>query len=187
MAEDPRVRRSRERIRASALDLLSEHGLGGFSVDEVSRRSGVAKTTIYRHWPTGEALALDAAAGSSAPLDIRDTGTLEGDIRSLAAQLGDLLQTAAWSAIVPSLVDAAERDPQFAELHSRVQRGHADALRAVIARGVDRGDLAAHTDADVIVAGVFGPLYYRRWFSREPIDETFVDAIVHAALAGQRR
>jgi hypothetical protein len=83
---------------------------------------------------------------------------------------------------VPSLVDAAERDPQFADLHARVQRGHADALRTVLARAVDRGDLPADADADAIVAGVFGPLYYRRWFSREPIDEAFVRAIVAAAL-----
>jgi AcrR family transcriptional regulator len=182
MTEDPRVRRSRERIQATAFALLGEHGLAGFSVEEVSRRSGVAKTTIYRHWPTREALALEAAASSSAPLDVPATGSLEADVHALATQLADELRTAAWASIVPSLVDAAERDPQFADLHARVQRGHADALRTVLARAVDRGDLPADADADAIVAGVFGPLYYRRWFSREPIDEAFVRAIVAAAL-----
>jgi AcrR family transcriptional regulator len=183
MTEDPRVRRSRERIRATAFVLLSEHGLAGFSVDEVSRRSGVAKTTIYRHWPTREALALEAAAASSAPLGVPDTGSLEGDVHALAAQLAHELRTAAWSSIVPSLVDAAERDSQFADLHARVQRGHADALRSALARAVDRGDLSAEADADAIVACVFGALYYRRWFSREPIDEAFIGAVVAAALA----
>src|SRR5689334_2341417 len=133
MPENPRVRRSRERILASAFALLGETGLGGFSVDEVSRRSGVAKTTIYRHWPTREALVLDAMAGGSEPLEVPETGSLEGDVRALASELGRLLEAAPWSPIVPSLVDAAERDRTFAELHGRMQRGHADALRAVLA------------------------------------------------------
>jgi AcrR family transcriptional regulator len=183
VTESPRVQRSRERILASAFGLLGESGLGGFSVDEVSRRSGVAKTTIYRHWATREALVLDAMAGGSQPLEVPDTGSLEGDVQGLATELGRLLETAPWSPVVPSLVDAAERDDQFAALHGRMQRGHADALRAVLARH----DVADHTDVETIVAGVFGPLYYRRWFSREPIDDAFVAAIVQAALGTQRR
>src|SRR5437899_1011281 len=45
---------SRERVQPN--ELLSEAGLGGVSVDAVSKRSGVAKTTIYRHWPSRTAL-----------------------------------------------------------------------------------------------------------------------------------
>ncbi len=53
---DARTQRSRTTVLAAATDLLeSTGGVGGFSVDEVARRSGVAKTTIYRHWPTREA------------------------------------------------------------------------------------------------------------------------------------
>ena len=63
---DARVRRSRSRVLATAFELLSESGVGGFSVDEVARRSGVAKTTIYRQWPTREALVLDACSRISA-------------------------------------------------------------------------------------------------------------------------
>ncbi|KHF34924.1 Bacterial regulatory protein, tetR family [Paenibacillus sp. P1XP2] len=50
-----RVERSRHNVLTTAFELLSEGGVNGFTVDEVARRSGVAKTTIYRHWPTREA------------------------------------------------------------------------------------------------------------------------------------
>jgi AcrR family transcriptional regulator len=46
---DPRVERSRRAVLETTFELLYESGVGGFSVDEVARRSGVAKTTIYRH------------------------------------------------------------------------------------------------------------------------------------------
>jgi AcrR family transcriptional regulator len=41
---DSRVERSKAAVLAATYELLSEEGLGGVSVDEVSARSGVAKT-----------------------------------------------------------------------------------------------------------------------------------------------
>jgi hypothetical protein len=42
-------------------------------------------------------------------------------------------------------------------------------------------------DLNAIAAALRGPLYFRRWFSREPIDDRFVDLIVQGILAGVRR
>ena len=126
---DARVRRSRSRVLATAFELLSESGVGGFSVDEVARRSGVAKTTIYRQWPTREALVLDACSRISAEQEVPDTGSLEGDLIAILADTGHLLGTARWASVVPSIVDVAERDPEFAGIHATIQRGHAVALR----------------------------------------------------------
>ncbi|MBN2623081.1 MAG: helix-turn-helix transcriptional regulator, partial [Acidimicrobiales bacterium] len=47
---DPRIERSREQILAAAIDLLREVGYGGLTIEAVAARSGVAKSTIYRHW-----------------------------------------------------------------------------------------------------------------------------------------
>ena len=59
-AVDPRVLVSRERVLTTTLDLLTEAGLDELTIDDISRRSGVAKTTIYRHWPNRSALVIDA-------------------------------------------------------------------------------------------------------------------------------
>jgi hypothetical protein len=34
----------------------------------------------------------------------------------------------------------------------------------------------------MVVAALLGPLFYRRWFSRGPIDEQFVDTIISFAI-----
>jgi AcrR family transcriptional regulator len=174
-------------VLATAFELLSESGVSGFTVDEVASRSGVAKTTIYRHWPTREALVLDAASRISAEQEVPDTGSLEGDLTALLADTGHLLSTARWSSVVPSIVDVAERDPEFAEVHAKIQRGHAIALRKVLERAADRGELPATADRSVMVSALIGPLYYRRWFSREPIDDRFVKAIVRNVISGEAR
>ena len=181
-AVDPRVARSRDRVLEVAQELLSQHGIGGFSVEEVSRRSGVAKTTVYRHWPSRESLILDAASRISAAETVPDSGSLRDELTTFLTRLAPLLQTARWSTIVPSLVDQAERDPDFAELHGGIQRGHADPLRELLVRAVDRGDLPASVNLDHLVSALIGPLYYRRWFSREDNDEPFVAALVESAI-----
>jgi AcrR family transcriptional regulator len=182
---DPRVLLSRERVLTATLDLLTETGLGGLTIDDISKRSGVAKTTIYRHWPDRTALVVDACLrmtdGDQEP---PDTGSLEGDVRVILIQLADLLVTARWSSILPSIVDAAERDPAIAEVHSRLQRWHAAPLRAALERAVRRGELPSDADLSALAAALRGPLYFRRWFSREPLDDGFVDRIVQVALAG---
>ena len=187
-AADPRVVLSRERVLAAALDLLTESGLGEFTIDDVSKRSGVAKTTIYRHWPNRAALVINACLrmddGDQPP---PDTGSLEGDVSAFLKNLAGLLVTARWSSILPSIVDAAEHEPTFGDIHSKIQRRHAAPLRAALERAVVRGEIQSSADFSAVVAALLGPLFYRRWFSREPVDDKFVDLIVQAVLAAVPR
>lgn len=183
---DTRVRRSRERVLATAFELLSESGVGGCTVDEVVRRSRVAKTTIYRHWPTREALVLDACSRISAEQEVPDTGSIHGDLTAILTDTAHRLSTARWASVVPSIVDVAERDPQFAEIHGQIQRGHTVALREVIERAAVRGEISTSFNRSAMVSALMGPLYYRRWFSREPIDHRFVETIVTNAIGSQR-
>ena len=56
---------TRERILATVLELVAEPGAGDVAVPEVARRSGISVATIYRYFPTKDAL-LDAAADEPA-------------------------------------------------------------------------------------------------------------------------
>lgn len=183
IATDERVRRSKEVVLKVTAELLYEGGLGGVSVDEVSRRSGVAKTTIYRHWPTRSDLVLDACAQMSASHAVPDTGSFEGDIRTLLTEIAEMLATANWSAVLPSIMDAAERDPNIAKIHSNIQKGHATPFQEVISRATRKGELPKTVDPKVMTAALLGPLFYRRWFSREPLDKAFVEGIIKMAMA----
>jgi AcrR family transcriptional regulator len=183
---DGRVRRSQDRVLTTTFELLSESGVGGLTVDEVSRRSGVAKTTVYRHWPTREALVLDACSRISAVQETPDTGSLGGDVVAILANIAHLLFTARWSSVLPSIVDTAERDPEFADIHSRIQDGHAAPLREVLERAAVRGELSAAADPSTMIAALLGPLFYRRWFSREPIDDQFIKTITANVVGPDR-
>src|SRR5579862_1392886 len=183
---DPRVQASRQRVLATTLELLTESGLGGLTVDEVSRRSGVAKTTIYRHWPDRSALILDACSQMAAAEQAPDTGSLEGDLAAILSNIAQLLGTARWASILPSIVDAAERDPNFAEIHSTIQRGHAAPIKQSLDRAAARGEIAAKADRSAMAAALMGPLFYRRWFSREPIDHRFIESLIQSVVRSRQ-
>lgn len=179
---DERVRRSRAAVLAATSDLLFERGYSGVSVDEVARRSGVAKTTIYRHWPSRTHLLRDACANIGTPQTAPDLGSLRADITALMGALAEALTTARWTAVLPSIVDAGERDPDMAEMYRHLQQGYSAPFEAAIRRGVDRGELPADTDVAALAAALIGPLFFRRWFAREPLTEGFVREIVRIVV-----
>ncbi len=180
---DDRVRRSKESVLKATSDLLTESGLGGVTVEDVSRRSGVAKTTIYRHWTTRSELVIDACSQISTKQDVPDTGSFEGDITAFLTSMAELLCTARWSSVVPSMIDAAERDPEIAKIHSIIQMGHTAPLQEIITRAARNGEIPTSTDPSTMIAALLGPLFYRRWFSREPLDDPFVKAVAQSVIS----
>jgi AcrR family transcriptional regulator len=49
---------ARERIERTAYELFSQHGIQAVGVDTLASRAGVAKMTLYRHYPSKHHLAL---------------------------------------------------------------------------------------------------------------------------------
>jgi AcrR family transcriptional regulator len=184
---DERVRRSKQAVMAATFELLSETGLAGVSVDAVSERSGVAKTTIYRHWSSRAALLLDACAKMGGRREPPDTGSLKGDITALMQDIAGRLQTARFSATLPSVIDAAERDPDIARVHAQLHARLISAFRAVIEGAQRRGELPRNREATALVAMLLGPLFYRRWFSREPLDKRFVKDVIASAIGNPKK
>jgi AcrR family transcriptional regulator len=179
---DARVRRSRAAVLGVTAELLFERGLAGASVDEISRRSGVAKTTIYRHWPTRADLLQEACSSIGTPLDVPDTGSVEGDVTALMMNLAQLLRSAKWTSVLPSVIDAAERDPDIAAMYSRIQEGYSAPLQSILQMAMRKGELPKTTDIALLVAALTGPLFYRRWFSREPVTSAFAKQIVRLVI-----
>lgn len=178
---DERVERSKELVLGAAHDLLTEVGLSGITVDEVARRSGVAKATIYRHWPSRTSLVLDACRQLSTKPQAPDTGSLKRDLEMLASAIVLFLRLPQ-SAVLSSIIDAGERDQELAQLQSSELCEVQDAFRTVIEKGKRRGELPVRENAQELIAGILGPLFFRRWFSREGLDEALAKRVVARAL-----
>ena len=166
----------------AALGLLIERGYGELTIEAVAERSGVAKSTIYRHWPSRLELINDAFLELKPTLPV----PTEGDVRErVVAMLEHLAQNVAasrWSACLPTLIDAAERDPTARELNTRLAGAGRQSLAALLAEGVERGELRADLDTDLIAEALAGPIILRRLMTTDPLPPEQVRHLVDQVL-----
>jgi AcrR family transcriptional regulator len=183
----PRSEKARQAILAAAMDLLLDQGLNAMSMDDVARRAGVSKATIYRWWPSKERLALDALAAewaSSAPADQDDTGTLRGDLLARFRPWVRQLNRKPYARVVAGLVAAAQTDAEFADLYRQhfVQPRRV-ATRNLLLRARERGEIAADTDLEVALDLLYGPVYHRLLHGHAPVTERFAQHVIDAVIA----
>jgi AcrR family transcriptional regulator len=184
---DARKLRSRDRIIEAARDLLLELGREGTTIDGIAARSGVAKTTIYRQWPSREALLLDLLTDATTPEAPADTGTLAGDVselaRGVAAELSQPFRAAALGALLGGATTPESPDDELAGLRRRVAEERQAHARRIVRKATARGELPPRTDAAELVRLVVGPILYRRFAEGRPVTAAVADRIASRALA----
>jgi AcrR family transcriptional regulator len=174
----------------AAVALLVERGFGATTVEAISARSGAAKTTIYRHWPDKDAVLRSAVESIVPTASAPDTGSLHGDLTHFAEDLARILTTPPTSALIPGLVDAAERDPGLARLLAEFTAGRRQPVHDAVTRAVRRGEINANTDPEAVAEQLLGPLFYRRLLSRRPLTAELIEHTVETVehvLAHQPR
>jgi AcrR family transcriptional regulator len=171
-----------ETLLEATLQLAGEVGMYGMSMDDLAQRAGVSKATIYRRWPSKEALVLDAFAHAIRPFDPIDTGTARGDLVVYLTELGRRLETGRTSDVLPDLISASVRDVALRESLDEWVRHRRQPLTAILGRAVQRGELAGDTDLDTIIDALIGAFTYRRLLSHAPLDDDFVARLLATVL-----
>ena len=180
---DPRITRTRERVLRATLESLAEHGVGGVTIEAVAERSGVAKSTIYRHWPGAPPLIIEAftSLNRAAP-DRPSTGDVRKDLVLYLADLARTITEAPWATLMATLVDGAERDERLRELLGELIQSRRARLEEILAAGLARGNLPADTDPQFLAGVMGGALFYRRLISHEPMDHAFIQRLVETFI-----
>ncbi len=181
---DPRVARSRKAVIAAGVDLISEGGIRAFSVDAVTARSGVAKSTIYRHWPTRSDLLSDVVASLHRDHPFPDEGTLRGDLDVLMHGLARELATEDWARGLAAIIGEAEHDPELAELHGEMVHHFMTPTHQALARARERGELRKDIDIELATEFIYGALFHRRLVMHGTNTPTEVDLLVDLVCTG---
>jgi AcrR family transcriptional regulator len=180
----PRCDVTHKAVLRAAYDLLAEAGLAGFTIEAVAARSGVARTTIYRWWPSKGALAMEGFLEATAPdLAVPPTASVVADMQALLRLFGRLLRGKA-GRIISGIIAEGQSDPETikAFLVGFVMPRRAE-VRAILARGVASGELRADVDAEMVLASLFGSLQMRMLMN-ENVDDSWVDRLSKFVLAG---
>jgi AcrR family transcriptional regulator len=175
-----------DRILEQVLDLLGSRGYAGLTLDELAVRSGVAKSTILRRWPSKAAVA---AAGverlALQSVDVPDFGTLHRDLHALLHGAVDMFVRGRGQ-FVPRLLREAGHHPEITDLLDAVLHTRRQAYRRVLARAIARGELDPSVDQELLIDMLIGPVWTRLLITRDPITREYVDANVQVVLAAFR-
>jgi AcrR family transcriptional regulator len=180
----PRSEEARQAALDATVDLLLANGVEGVTFDDVAARSGVAKTTLYRHFGTKQAMVVAAASSCLVELPTPDTGDLRLDLRMICDRWKDEEEANRVPDLIPVLLAASDRDP---DLHALVQAMLAERrrpMRTVLQLAQLRGDIDPELDLDVALALLTGPFVQRRIVDRQEITDEFRDAVLEHVVAG---
>ena len=182
VAQDPRVERSRRVILEAVLDELGTAGYGALTIEAVAARAGVGKATIYRHWSGKLALVEDAFRTIKASVVVPEQGTLRDRVIAVLEQVACLVQESTYSACMPALIDAAERDPNVRAFHARFSAERRAVLVGMLRDAVESGELPPTTDAELLADALVGPILLRRLMLAESVDPAIATALVDQLL-----
>jgi AcrR family transcriptional regulator len=180
----PRSEEARRKALAAAMDVIVEKGVGDLTIEEVAQRSGVAKTTIYRHWPERASLIIDTVRSSFEHVSTPDTGTLRGDLEAFFGGMVRADLTGKVGQLMPCLIDAAGRDAEIELLLDRIAIERQQPILAIVARAQQRGELPADLDPRVVVGTIVGPIVFRKLVWRQPLDAAYLMGCLDVAIAG---
>lgn len=180
---------TRSRVLSSATAILQRDGYTGLTMERVAGESGVAKTTLYRHWPTKAALCMDLYLDEARrELQDPDTGDVAKDLESLVNSVVRLqTQTVAGPALLGLIAEAqinpATRPAFLAEFAERRR----DITRVVLRRAIERGQVRAGADIDLVIDTIGGAVTFRLLQGHAPLDPKFAQSLVALVLAGAGR
>jgi AcrR family transcriptional regulator len=180
----PKVRAA---VLAATLTELTENGYAALTVDNVARRAGVHKTTIYRRWQDRESLVADAVTDLAATkVPFPDTGDIDTDLRTLARSFVAFLNSPTGKAVAAATLSDAGRIPEVADAKRRFFEDRFRRAQPVVSGAIARGELPAATDPAELVRTLVAPIYLRLLVTAEPIDRTTADNAAKVALAAAR-
>jgi len=181
-ARDPELD---DAITTATTALLGERGFAGLTIEAIARRAGVARATVYRRWPNLDALLAHVLRGVVHEVPVPDCGRVRDDlIAILEHELAMVRQDA--GKLYPSLgVQAKKADPGARGALADLMLHRRAAVRAVLRRGVDRGEIRDDADLELAFFVVWGAVYYRHLFAfgcDAPMEPDFVTTLVDAVL-----
>jgi AcrR family transcriptional regulator len=164
------------------LELAGEVGIHGMSMDDLAQRAGVSKATIYRRWPSKERLVLEALNQAMRPFELIDTGSLRGDLDDYLGELARRMNNGKASDVLPDLIASSVRDANLRTSLDEYIRYRRQPLATILNRALERGQLDADSDIEVLIDAFIGPFVYRRLLTSDPLDDDFVDRLIRTVL-----
>ncbi|HVV11893.1 TetR/AcrR family transcriptional regulator [Amycolatopsis sp.] len=192
-SQDPRLDRSRSAILSAAVALLSEGGFKQVTIEAVTARSGVARSTLYRHFRNNTELLAAAFQELLPPLGLPAGGgpVRQRLLRLVVAQAGQIesaptMAAVVWMATTGLSADTpADNDERsrLGALREHIIENYRGPFHTVLAECLAAGGAPSERDIDEAAAQLVGPLLFNALITRRPNDKRYCARLVDDFLA----
>jgi AcrR family transcriptional regulator len=192
---DAKRRRARGRPPANAAtahdaildavyELLQKKSVRDLTIEEVAKRAGVGKPTIYRWWPSKAALVMDMFEERVAPqFRLSDADTAEATIRRNVRVLIRLLNGFFGKVSAEIIAEGQSEQDVLREYRERYVLKRRAFSHDVIQRAKASGEFRQAVDPQLLIDMIYAPIYYRLLVRHENLDKRFGDALVDSVMA----
>lgn len=184
---DPRVARTRAAVLEAARALLEEEGAEAVTAVRISEVTGIARTTIYRHWPDREDLLRDTVTLEESESPVALTGDTRADLLAILTHMGERIGRRRGARFMAVSIDRSGLRGEAGGPHREMVRRRIEPLQRVIEHGVSVGDLDESLDVAAAVAQLAGPPFFRAVFMRQRFDAAFLADVVDTFLASHSK
>ena len=181
-----RSARVRSAVLGATLDELAAVGFADLSFDAIARRAGVHRTTLYRHWHDRQALVREALlARSEVTVPVPDLGSLRADLITFAQAVVANITAPGYEAIVRAVASEPRTEGALGQVTREFWRERFHLARIIVLRGIERGEIHAGVDPNVLLESLVGPLYLRLLITREPMDDAYIGSLVDHVIGAE--
>lgn len=157
----PRSAKSHQAILRATLELLGEVGFESMSIEAISTRAGVGKTTIYRRYSSKEELVADAIESIRQDVVIPDTGNLWSDLDLLIENAAQITLSPLGRQSVAMIISSAASNSQFAQIYwTKYLQPRREAFAVVIERAKTRNEIQTDLDSVLVFDSMSGIMLY---------------------------
>jgi len=177
--ENPRTTRVRQVVLDAAITLLLDGGAAAVTATRIAGDTGVARTTIYRHWPDQASLLLATIEALVAPGHApANSGNVEADLMTELSKLRTRLVTRQVRPVFAALIDYATRNSGFVAAQHRFIEGIIRPTIDVVEEAQQRGQLSSRLDCSLAGTSLAGPLVFQFLVMGKEIDDDLIEETV---------
>ena len=166
---------------------LLEVGYGALSVESVATAAGVAKTTVYRRYPSKRDLVLAALSRSVPFTPPPDDLTTYEALRAFCHEAVHMLVESGAVRILAALLVESQRDPTILQaFRERLLEPRREIVLAMLRRGIERGELRPDADPILVTEMIAGAVFGHHAILGNPVSAAWGDALVEHVWAAIR-
>jgi AcrR family transcriptional regulator len=172
-------------ILDATTELLSEVGYSQLTIEGVAARAGVGKATVYRWWPSKGSLAIEAVSRNLSQPTSRATGDIRKDVLVAIERTIEVLARSPQGAVITALTADLVNDPVLAQqFRDQILQPRRSLVLEVIRGAMDRGELPADLDSELLMDIYVGAVFYRVLVSAEPVTDALAEQLVSLIIDG---